>query len=101
VFEITVILPCLNEVCTIAACVRYAQCGISGFGVSGEMVVVANNSDDNSADLARAAGSRMVASPKRGYGSALRTGIAAANAPVGPTGDDFCADCSQGECPIG
>jgi glycosyltransferase involved in cell wall biosynthesis len=78
VLEISVVLPCLNEVATIAACVTRAQQGIAALGVSGEVIVVDNNSDDNSADLARAAGARIITASRRGYGSALRTGIAAA-----------------------
>lgn len=77
-FEISVVLPCLNEVTTIAACVVRARQGIAALGVCGEVIVVDNNSDDNSADLARGAGARVITASRRGYGSALRAGIAAA-----------------------
>ncbi|MCA8955822.1 MAG: glycosyltransferase family 2 protein [Planctomycetes bacterium] len=42
-----------------------------------EVVVVDNGSKDRSAELARAAGARVVAEPRRGYGSACLRGIAA------------------------
>ena len=47
-------------------------------GIAGEVVVVDNGSDDGSADLARAAGARVVHEPRRGYGSAYLAGFAAA-----------------------
>ena len=47
-------------------------------GISGEVIVVDNGSDDGSAELARAAGARVVHEPRRGYGSAYLAGFAAA-----------------------
>ncbi len=46
-----------------------------------EVIVVDNGSRDATADRARAAGARVVAEPRRGYGSACLAGIAAADAP--------------------
>ena len=43
-----------------------------------EVIVVDNGSRDRTADVARAAGARVVAEPRRGYGQACLTGIAAA-----------------------
>jgi glycosyltransferase involved in cell wall biosynthesis len=42
-----------------------------------EVVVVDNGSSDRTAEVARAAGARVVAEPRRGYGQACLTGIAA------------------------
>jgi len=42
-----------------------------------EVVVVDNGSRDATADIARALGARVVAEPRRGYGQACLTGIAA------------------------
>jgi len=46
--------------------------------VTGEVLVADNGSTDGSRDLAAAAGARVVAVPERGYGAALKAGIAAA-----------------------
>ena len=46
-------------------------------GVTGEVVVADNNSEDDSARLAEAAGARVVVEPRRGYGSAYLAGFAA------------------------
>ena len=47
-------------------------------GLDGEVVVVDNGSEDGSAELAAAAGARVVDEPRRGYGSAYLAGFAAA-----------------------
>jgi len=75
---VSVVLPCRNEELTIAACVREVRQALAGSGVSGEVVVVDNDSDDNSASLARKSGARVVTCNERGYGAALECGIDAA-----------------------
>lgn len=77
--ELTVLLPCLNEHKTVTACVKEALEGIRIAGVEGEVLVVDNGSTDNSVELARAAGARVVEEKQKGYGSALRRGIAEAH----------------------
>ncbi len=47
-------------------------------GISGEVVVADNASEDRCAELAAAAGARVVHEPRRGYGSAYLAGFAAA-----------------------
>ena len=47
-------------------------------GIDGEVVVADNASEDRSAELATAAGARVVREPRRGYGSAYLAGFAAA-----------------------
>jgi glycosyltransferase involved in cell wall biosynthesis len=76
--EFSVVIPCLNEAATIAACVRKAHESLRRLGIDGEVVVADNGSTDDSRELARANGARIVEVPRRGYGSALATGIAAA-----------------------
>ena len=46
-----------------------------------EVIVVDSNSDDGTPDLAARMGSRVVQEPRRGYGQACLTGLAAANSP--------------------
>lgn len=76
--ELSVVMPCLNEVETVAHCVRKAWAAIERAGVCGEVVVADNGSTDGSIDAAQAAGARVVPAPKRGYGAALNAGIGAA-----------------------
>ena len=76
--EVTVIMPCLNEAATGARCVAKARAALQRAGLSGEVVVADNGSDDGSPALAEAAGARVVTAPVRGYGAAYLTGLEAA-----------------------
>ncbi len=76
--ELTILMPCLNEAETLAACVRQARQFLADNHVDGEVVVADNGSTDGSRDIAVAEGARMVPVPQRGYGSALLGGIEAA-----------------------
>ena len=76
--EVSVVMPCLNERLTVAVCVTKALTCLRELGVSGEVIVADNGSSDGSQELSRAAGARVVHAERRGYGSALQTGIAAA-----------------------
>ncbi len=73
--ELSVVIPCLNEATTIGACVRRAIEAMQQHGISGEVVVSDNGSDDGSVALARQAGARVVSCPARGYGAALQWGF--------------------------
>jgi glycosyltransferase involved in cell wall biosynthesis len=75
---VSVVIPCLNEAETIEECVSRAQKAIDDGGLTGEIVVVDNNSTDGSGDLATAAGARVVRETRPGYGSAYLAGFAAA-----------------------
>ena len=76
--EVSVVIPCLNEAENIEECVRRSQGALDDAGIAGEVVVADNDSDDGSAELAAAAGARVVHEPRRGYGSAYLAGFAAA-----------------------
>src|SRR5262249_30568683 len=78
VVEVSVVMPCLNEAATVGRCVGKAVAALKRMGVRGEVVVADNSSTDGSQELARAAGARVVHAERRGYGSALQAGIAAA-----------------------
>ena len=80
--SVTVVLPCLNESSAIVGCVHEAQKGLTQAGLSGEVLVVDNGSTDGSASLAVQAGARVVGEERRGYGSALRRGIAEARGTI-------------------
>ncbi len=76
--ELTILMPCLNEAETIGICVRKAKHYLESRGIAGEVVVADNGSGDGSQAIACAMGARVVSVPQRGYGSALKAGIAAA-----------------------
>jgi len=72
------LIPCLNEAENIEQCVRTARRVLDENGIDGEIVVVDNGSEDDSGELARAAGARVISEPSRGYGQAYQTGFEAA-----------------------
>lgn len=76
--EVSIVIPCLNEVETLEAVIREAREGLERGGLAGEILVADNGSTDGSQELARRAGARVVPVSARGYGSALMGGIAAA-----------------------
>ncbi len=75
---VSVIIPCLNEAENIEQCVQSAWEAMQLAGIAGEVIVVDNDSDDESAELATLAGADVVREPRRGYGSAYIAGFAAA-----------------------
>ena len=76
--ELTILMPCLNEAETILGCIEKAKSFLTRTGIAGEVLVADNGSSDGAAALARQAGARVIAVAERGYGAALRAGIAAA-----------------------
>lgn len=79
--ELTILMPCLNEAETLAKCIEKARLGLEQAGVDGEIVIADNGSTDDSQQIAEALGARVVPVVEKGYGSALRGGIAAARSP--------------------
>jgi len=76
--RVSVVIPCLNEAGSIERCVAEARGALEQADLSGEVLVVDNDSEDRSAELARAAGARVVHEARRGYGSAYLAGFEAA-----------------------
>lgn len=70
-FELTILMPCLDEAETLATCIQKAQTFLRESGVNGEIVIADNGSTDGSQDIARANGARVVDVDERGYGAAL------------------------------
>lgn len=73
--DISIIMPCLNEASCVGACVDEAKKIITEHNLIGEVLIVDNDSDDSSAEIAKAHGAIVVSEKNRGYGRALRTGI--------------------------
>lgn len=74
--ELSVIMPCLNEENTVGICIDEAKMFLEKWHIRGEILVVDNGSEDASAAIAAKHGARVVTESNKGYGNALRTGIA-------------------------
>jgi glycosyltransferase involved in cell wall biosynthesis len=77
--KLTIIMPCLNEERTIGSCILEAQSWIKSSGEDVEILISDNGSTDKSVEIAKSLGVRVVVSPEKGYGNALRFGISSAN----------------------
>ena len=73
--DLTVVIPCLNEVETIGICITKSLKSIKKNNIKGEVVVADNGSTDGSLDIAKKLGARIINVKNRGYGSALIAGI--------------------------
>ena len=76
--ELSVVMPCLNEAETLAACIVKAQQALEKANISGEIIIADNGSTDGSREIAERLGAKVVPVAARGYGNALMGGIAAA-----------------------
>jgi glycosyltransferase involved in cell wall biosynthesis len=86
-FELTIVMPCLNEAETIVSCIKKANLFFNKHSILGEVVVADNGSIDNSKILAIKHGARVVEVHSIGYGSAIRGGIESANSEFVIVGD--------------
>jgi glycosyltransferase involved in cell wall biosynthesis len=78
--DLTFVFPCLNESRTIALCIDAVRKSLEADPeLKYEIVIGDNGSTDDSRQIAEARGARVVPVPERGYGAALRGGIAAAD----------------------
>jgi glycosyltransferase involved in cell wall biosynthesis len=75
--ELSVVMPCLNEARTIGRCVTKAIAYLDTHHIKGEVIVADNGSADDSRQIAKSLGARVVPVAARGYGNALRAGIQA------------------------
>lgn len=73
---VSVVIPAYNEEAGIAASVRDVRRVLDEAGADYELLVVDDGSEDRTAEIARAEGATLIASPEnRGYGASLKTGI--------------------------
>jgi hypothetical protein len=81
--DVTIVMPCLNEVDSLPHCMGNALDALSRLrtelGLSGEIVIADNGSTDGSQALATELGARVVPIAARGYGAALIGGCTAAH----------------------
>ena len=74
-FDVTFLMPCLNEELTVGLCVSQAMSSLQKSGLTGEVLIADNGSDDRSREIASSYGARVIDVEQRGYGSALIVGI--------------------------
>lgn len=74
--RVSVIIPTHNEACAIGRVLADLPSDLAT-----EIIVVDSNSNDGTPDIAARMGARIIAEPRRGYGQACLTGMAAANSP--------------------
>ena len=74
--RVSVIIPTHNEAQAIARVL-----GDLPSDLTTEVIVVDSNSNDGTPDIATRMGARVIPEPRRGYGRACLTGLAAANCP--------------------
>jgi glycosyltransferase involved in cell wall biosynthesis len=85
--ELSVVVPCLDEAATLPDCIARIQRVFKENQITGEVIVADNGSTDGSHYLAARLGARVVHVKDKGYGNALRGGIAAARGKYVITGD--------------
>lgn len=71
---VSVVIPCMNEEKTIGRCIEKARASMAEHGLEGE-IIVADNSTDNSTEIAKSLGSKVVTPPGKGYGNAYLEGF--------------------------
>lgn len=74
--RVSVIIPTHNEAQSIARVLADLPSDLTT-----EVIVVDSNSNDGTPEIAASMGARVVQEPRRGYGRACLTGMAAANSP--------------------
>jgi len=104
--DVTILLPCLNEIQALPHCLTNAHAALrrieAEFGFSGEILVSDNGSTDGSQALALSLGARVEPVPVRGYGAALIAGCHAARGRFILMGDaDGSYDFNDGVAMIG
>lgn len=77
-YELSIVMPCLNESKTIGQCIQKARTFLYYNNISGEIIVADNGSTDGSVEIAKKLGAKVVHVQEKGYGAALMGGIAEA-----------------------
>ena len=76
--QLTILMPCLNEAETLSNCIEKANGWIKESGISAEVLIADNGSNDGSQQIAKSLGARVIDVEQKGYGSALYHGSKAA-----------------------
>ena len=73
--ELTVVLPCLNEIRTLPQCIEKIHKACKEANIDYEILVSDNGSTDGSQEKAKELGARVSHATQRGYGAALKNGF--------------------------
>jgi len=73
--KVSVVLPCLDEEKAIGVCIRKIQEVLEKEGLTYEILVVDNGSQDRSREIAAALGAKVIREEQRGYGAAYLRGF--------------------------
>lgn len=74
---ISIIVPCMNEEKTIGICIQKVLSALKRENMEGE-IIVADSSTDNSREIAKNLGAKIVIVEKKGYGNAYMEGVSRA-----------------------
>jgi glycosyltransferase involved in cell wall biosynthesis len=74
--SITLIIPCYNEALGLPHVLQKVPKCVD------EVLIVDNNSTDETAEIARSFGARVVVAPRQGYGAAYKVGFAACDSEI-------------------
>lgn len=86
--HVTVVIPALNEEAGIGLVLREIPIReLRASGYETDILVVDNGSTDNTVNIARSHGARVIIQPIRGYGNAYKAGFANATGDIIATGD--------------
>ena len=70
--NLSVIIPCLNEIETIEICLIKCFESIKKLKINAEVILADNGSTDGSIEIASKMGAKIVHIKNKGYGNALR-----------------------------
>ena len=78
-YELTILLPCLNEEKNLPNCLKKALKFLTKNNIKGEILLADNGSSDASKKIAKSLNVRVIDVKEKGYRNALREGIKKAN----------------------
>jgi glycosyltransferase involved in cell wall biosynthesis len=71
---VSIIIPCMNEEKTIGVCIKKALSALGKENWDGE-IIISDNSTDNSREIAKKLGAKVVIPENKGYGNAFLEGF--------------------------
>lgn len=85
--KVSVLLPCLNEEEGVGVCIKKIKEVFRKEGIEGEIIVMDNGCRDNTVQIAKLLGAKVLYEPKKGYGNAYLAGFKKAKGDILILGD--------------